>query len=293
MLSAFYEACVSKELVVTAELPLLPDATASTVIADAKSLSTHVDGLLLTDNQYGQVHMSPMAAAGFLIGAGLDPIVQLSCRNRNRIALISEILGFRAMGVSSLMLIQGTKVPKNYQPRPAAVMDMQPRELIATAKLINEDDGLGRHEFLIAASGTIHDRKAAPQQEELLAKANAGARLIITQICFDIELLKRYISDLVSRKLTHRLQIFISLAAPPSAAKASFLRDNRRRALVPDAIIRRLEQSVDAEAEGVAIASELIQQYAEIPGVTGINLVPVDSLETAKSAIELSGVLGR
>ena len=277
----------------TAELPLLPDATASTVIADAKSLSTHVDGLLLTDNQYGQVHMSPMAAAGFLIGAGLDPIVQLSCRNRNRIALISEILGFRAMGVSSLMLIQGTKVPKNYQPRPAAVMDMQPRELIATAKLINEDDGLGRHEFLIAASGTIHDRKAAPQQEELLAKANAGARLIITQICFDIELLKRYISDLVSRKLTHRLQIFISLAAPPSAAKASFLRDNRRRALVPDAIIRRLEQSVDAEAEGVAIASELIQQYAEIPGVTGINLVPVDSLETAKSAIELSGVLGR
>tara|TARA_B100002003_G_C14156493_1_gene556910 strand:+ start:1930 stop:2811 length:882 start_codon:yes stop_codon:yes gene_type:complete len=293
LLSAFYEACVSKELVVTAELPLLPDATASTVIADAKSLSTHVDGLLLTDNQYGQVHMSPMAAAGFLIGAGLDPIVQLSCRNRNRIALISEILGFRAMGVSSLMLIQGTKVPKNYQPRPAAVMDMQPRELIATAKLINEDDGLGRHEFLIAASGTIHDRKAAPQQEELLAKANAGARLIITQICFDIELLKRYISDLVSRKLTHRLQIFISLAAPPSAAKASFLRDNRRRALVPDAIIRRLEQSVDAEAEGVAIASELIQQYAEIPGVTGINLVPVDSLETAKSAIELSGVLGR
>ncbi len=292
-MSAFYEACVSKELVVTAELPLLPDATASTVIADAKSLSTHVDGLLLTDNQYGQVHMSPMAAAGFLIGAGLDPIVQLSCRNRNRIALISEILGFRAMGVSSLMLIQGTKVPKNYQPRPAAVMDMQPRELIATAKLINEDDGLGRHEFLIAASGTIHDRKAAPQQEELLAKANAGARLIITQICFDIELLKRYISDLVSRKLTHRLQIFISLAAPPSAAKASFLRDNRRRALVPDAIIRRLEQSVDAEAEGVAIASELIQQYAEIPGVTGINLVPVDSLETAKSAIELSGVLGR
>jgi methylenetetrahydrofolate reductase (NADPH) len=291
-LSNFYQACVSKELVLTAELPLKPDASASTVITDAKSLLTHVDGILLTDNQYGQVHMSTMAAAGFLIDAGLDPIVQLSCRNRNRIALLGDLLGLRAMGVNSLMLVQGTKVPKNFQPRPAAVIDMKPRELIATAKLINEDEGLGRHEFLIVASGTIHDRKAVPQQEELLAKANAGARLIITQICFDIELLKRYIGDLVRRKLTHRLQIFVSLATPPSAAKAAFLRDNRRRALVPDAIIRRLEQSVDAEAEGVAIASELIQQYAEIPGVTGINLVPVDSLETAKSAIELSGVLG-
>ena len=291
-LKTFKESLRNKNFVLCAELPMKPEMSAGEVIGVAQELATRVDGILLSDNQYGQTHISPIAAASLLLSQGIDPIVQLSCRNRNRLALLSELLGARALGVTSVMLIQGSKIPDGFNPRPRSVMDMQARELIATAQLINDDEKLKGEEFLIIASGTVHDPQPGWKPEELLAKSTAGARIIITQLCFDLDLLRRYMACLVSERLTHDMSFIVNLAVLPSARMAKWLRDNRRRALIPTDIIERLEQATDPEAEGITISSELLQQYAEIPGVSGVNLITTGSADSIVAAIGESG-LGR
>ena len=161
---------------VTAELPLSPDSTGETVVAGADLLRECADGYLLTDNQYGRTHMSPVAAASILLNHGFNPIMQLTCRNRNRIALLGELLGARAMGIDSLLLARGGKVPDGYKARPKAVMDMDSKELIATAGMINRDESLGSEtEFLIGTSATVHEPVPNWRPEELMAKADIGA----------------------------------------------------------------------------------------------------------------------
>ena len=130
----FRDALASKDFVITAELPLTPDATEKSLVDDATMLEGCVDGILLTDNQYGRPHMAPSSAASILLRNSFDPIVQISCRNRNRIALLGELLGARAIGVDTLVLVRGSKLPNSYKPRPKAVMDMDAKELIVTAK---------------------------------------------------------------------------------------------------------------------------------------------------------------
>ena len=121
---AFRDALNIKDFAVSAELALTPDSSRASILADAEIACDYVDGFLLTDNQYGQPHMAPSAAASILLGGGYSPILQLSCRNRNRIALLGELLGARALGIDSLMLVRGSKVPEGYKPRPKAVMDI-------------------------------------------------------------------------------------------------------------------------------------------------------------------------
>ncbi len=289
-MKTFYRAVGEKEFVLTAELPLKPNMSAVEITTEAQSLFVNVDGVVLTDNQYGLTHMSTSAAASLLLGSGVDPIVQLSCRNRNRIALVSELLGLQALGVSSVMLIEGARVPKGFEPRPTAVLDMNAKELIATAKLMNEDEKLTGNKFLIVTSGTAHNPQPGWEPKELLAKADAGAQVVISQLCFDTDILKRYMSFLGSKKMTHRVQFIVSLATLPSAGIATFLRANRRRALIPPVVIKRLEQSSDPEAEGVLICGELLQSYCYIPGISGVNLMTLGATDTIGAAISASGV---
>lgn len=141
-MNIFRQAARTRDLCVSAELFLKPESTAETIAEQAKLLKDHVDGVLLTDNQFGQLHMSTLAAAALLIANDVDPIMQLSCRNRNRIALLSDLLGAGALGVTSLMLVKGNHVPEGFDPRPKAVLDVDATELIAMATRIRSDEGL-------------------------------------------------------------------------------------------------------------------------------------------------------
>jgi methylenetetrahydrofolate reductase (NADPH) len=289
---SFKEALRSKDFVIAAELPLTPDSSIESVLADAAQAGPCIDGFLLTDNQHGQPHMSPAIAAGILQRNELNPILQLSCRNRNRIALLGELLGARAVGIDSLMLVRGNMVPEGYNPRPKAVLDLDVKQLIATAKIVNEDEKLGAgREFLIGTSGTVHKPAIGWQPDGLDAKADAGAHFIITQLCCDAKILRRYMEFLVASRLLQRLSIVVSVAVFSSGEMAEWLLNHRRQSIVPKPLLNRLSAASDPAAEGIAICSEYLQDISKIPGVSGVNFVAAGNLESISEAVLASGVL--
>ncbi len=290
-LKTFKEASRTTDFVVSSEIFLKPETTAEMIREAANLLREHVSGVLVTDNQFGNIHMSTIAAASLLISSGADPIVQLACRNRNRIALLSELLGAAALGVTSLMLIRGNRVPDGFNPRPKAVLDVDATELIATASKMKNDDRLRvMPDFFIGGLVTPHAPKTGWNPEKLKKKADAGAQFVQTHVCMNIPLLRNYMKHLVASGLPRRLSVFVALAIPGSADDARWLCENRPNIIIPDGIIRRIGQAADPEQESVRICAEHLQELAEIPGVAGAHLVATRNLATIPAAIEASGI---
>jgi methylenetetrahydrofolate reductase (NADPH) len=289
-MKTFREAVCSKEFVTSVEIFLRPESNAETIAVQTKLLGPYVDGILLTDNQGGQLHLSPLAAASLVAANGVDPIVQLSCRNRNRIALLGELLGAAALGVSSLVLIRGNRVPVGFNPRPIAVFDVDATELIAMATKLQADERLlSVPDFFVGSVITPHAPQPGWVPEKLIQKADAGARFAYTHLCMDPVLLGDYMKHLVAAGLPRRLSIVVTLAVLSSAEDARWLRDSLPNNQIPDDVILRLEQARDPEQEGVAICAEQLQQLASIPGVQGAHLLATRNLATICAAIDAAG----
>jgi len=284
--TTFRETLENNNFALTAELNLTGQAKASTVRSQGSLLKSFVDGVQITDNPYGRIQMSALAAAGLLIQDGIDAIPQMACRDRNRTALTSDLIGARALGVESLILMRGDGYPHANGPPP--VFDLGAKELIATARSLDNNDE--PHSFHIGSIATVFKPVKGWNPSELTAKVDAGAQFIQTQLCFDIDVLRRYLARLLVAKLTWRSYLVIGIATLPSAATAKWLQQNLRGAVVPDQIVNRLEGAEDPEYEGVQICAELIQQLSEVPGVSGVNLMTPGDMSTIPAAIQASGI---
>ncbi|MFC1719994.1 methylenetetrahydrofolate reductase [Pseudomonadota bacterium] len=287
-MNTFSGAVRTKSFVFSTELFLRPESNAETIAAQTNLLKDHVDGILLTDNQGGRLHLSPLAAASLVMANGADPIVQLSCRNRNRIALLGDLLGLAAIGVSSLVVTKGNRVPEGFNPRPKAVFDIDATELITMACRMTGDECLPHLEDLfVGCIITPHEAQPGWVPEKLAKKADVGAQFAQTHICMDPALMAGYMKHLVAAGLPRRLSIFVSLAVLRSAEDARWLRNNLPNNRIPDEVIQRLEQAHDAEQEGVKICAEQLQQLAEIPGINGAHLIATRELATIGATIAL------
>ncbi|MGB5630924.1 MAG: methylenetetrahydrofolate reductase, partial [Woeseiaceae bacterium] len=239
-MNTFQNAIRNKDFVVTSECFLKPETDAELIRIQADVLRGAVDGIIVTDNQYGRLHMSSLAAASLMLQNGVDPIMQLSCRNRNRIALLADLFGAAALGVTSLLLVRGNRVPDGMNPRPKAVFDMTAEELIATAASMKNDEYLlTPPEFFIGGLVTPHSPQADWVPRKLIAKADAGAGFMLTYPCMDMALLRGYMKHLVGNKLTHRFSVIVTLAILTSADDAKWLRDSRPNAVMPDSVVKR------------------------------------------------------
>lgn len=288
---SFKKALHTKDFVVTAELPLTPDSTRHTILQDAAVLRGWVDGYLLSDNLFGQPHMAPAYAAGILREDGFAPVVQLSSRNRNRIALMAEMLGARATGIESLMLVRGGVLPEGYSPRPKAVLDTDAKDLVRMAKLMNEDEGLDvADQFLIGAAAAVHDPAPDSNPDELNAKADAGVHFVITQPCLDIDVLRRYMDFLIAHRLLHRFSVVVSTAIVVSTAVANWLIDNRLGTIIPETEFARLENAAESEHEAIARAAAFVSDVRGIAGISGINFVLTGALNLIPRVLEASGI---
>ena len=287
-MKTFYEATRTREFTVTAQLQLTHETDRESVLQQADILGPVVDAIQVTDNPNGSVHLSPLVASGLLIQNGIDPIAQMTCRDRNRIALQSDLLGAQALGITSLLVQRGEKLSKDYRPKTKHVFDIGSRRLIRAALSLNGKPEIA--DFYVGSVITTFNPKSGWRAKSLVAKTDAGARFLQTQMCFDMDLLRRYMAGLVAARLTRRAHIIVSIATLPSAETARWVRDNVRGSVMPDAVIRRLDQAPDPEQEGAKLCAEMLEEMKEIPGVGGVNLLTPGDVSTIPAAIRAAGL---
>jgi len=290
-LKTFREAVQGEQFSISAELTVTRESTADDIRRQADVLGNYVDGIQVTDNPYAWVQMSALSAAGILIDYGVDAVPIMTCRDRNRIALKSDLLGLQALGVTSLMLMRGPRVPKNHSVPASTVFDLSGRELIALASSLVDEPAPGPAKgFFIGTAARAFRPKRGWRAEALVAKAAVGARFIQTQLCFNMDILRHYMKCLVEAKLTRSYAVIVTLSPLPSATTARWVKETMSDSRIPVTLIQRLEDAKSPEQEGIAICAELMQEISGIPGVSGVNLMTTGDPEAIPAAIQASGL---
>lgn len=283
---------------VTTELAPPDSADPAQVYERASIFDGYVDAINATDGSGANCHMSSIAVCGLLTRAGYSPIMQISCRDRNRIAIQGEILGASAMGVSNILCLTGDGVQAGDHPQAKPVFDLDCMSLLALARQMRDEKRFesGRKldhppaVFLGAAANPF-----APPYDwrplRLAKKIAAGAQFIQTQYCFDIELLQNYMCRVRELDLHKQVYILVGVGTLASAKTATWIRSNVPGVHIPDSIIKRLSGAGDQRAEGVKICIDLIQQIREIEGVHGCHIMAYRQEHTVPEIIERSGIL--
>lgn len=237
-------------------------------------------GLNVTDGPGARVHMSSIAASAILAQHGFTPIAQLTCRDRNRIALQADLLGASALGIRNALFLTGDDPSAGDQPDAKPVFDARSHDLIAWSRQMSEEGVLpsgreisSRPQFFNGAADVPIDPPAGWEPKELEAKADSGAHFIQTQLCYDINIVKAYASALTDFGLTERLSILLGTGPLASAKSARWMNDNLYGVQVPQAIIDRLERADDPKLEGRRMCQAFVDELREIPGIHGVHLM--------------------
>lgn len=290
-LKTFREAVRTKDFTLSAELRLDSRTTAASLTEQAEMLSPVVDAVQVTDNPGSRVHMSHLVAAGILLNHGIDPVLHMSCRDRNRIALHSDLLGAAELGITSLLLMRGQKFPVDYPTKAKAVFDWGGNRLIEDACALQSDTAIGNPPtFFIGSIATAFNPTRGWKPEKMAARADAGIKFIQTQLCFDTDMIRSYIAGLVAARLLERISVIVGIAPIPSVEIGEWLAGNLRAKSVPDAVLSRLRESSDPERVGIEICAEMLRELEGMPGVSGANIVSFGGADNIARAIELSGL---
>lgn len=288
--------------VVTAELSSSDSADPEVVSRNGELLRGVVDAINCTDNTGAHVHLSAMAAAHLLVERGIEPIMQLTVRDRNRLALQADLLGAAALGVHNIVVMSGDDVTAGDHPEARRIYDIDSMQLIEVAAGMRDRGTYlsGRKlqtppTFFI---GAVENPFAPPLEFRplrLQKKVRAGAQFIQTQLVFDVPIFARFMSMVGDLGLLEQVFIIPSIGIPRSARGARFMKDKVPGLHVPDAVVDRLEQtplSRQAE-EGITIAVELVNEIRQIRGVAGVHLIGIKWEEGVARVAEAAGLLPR
>jgi methylenetetrahydrofolate reductase (NADPH) len=276
----FEERLRAGRFVMTAEVVPPDSCDAQDLIRKAAPLRGLADAVNVTDGAGARAHMGALAAAAILNRAGIEPVLQIACRDKNRIALQSDLMGAAALGIRNLLLLTGDDPKAGDQPETKPVFDLDARALIATARRLREEAALptgrkvaGKAAFFLGAADLPVDPPAGWRPAGLIAKAAAGAQFVQTQFCMDAAIARRYVGALADAGLTRKLAILIGVNPLRSAKSARWMRHHLYGTIIPDALIARMERAADPLREGVRICVELIEELAAIPGVAGVHVM--------------------
>jgi methylenetetrahydrofolate reductase (NADPH) len=264
--------------VLTAEVTPPLSTRPQDLLAKAAPLKGLADAVNVTDGASARAHMDSVVAAFLLKQDGTEPILQLTARDRNRIALQSALVGAAALGVVNVMFLTGDDPKQGDQPDAKPVFDLDSSGLARTAASIRDQHALphgrevaGEAPFFIGVSDAPVDPKPDWVPAGLKRKIEAGGQFAQTQFCMDTAVLRRYLTRL--REHGVELPLLIGVAPLASAKSARWIQQNLFGSIIPDAMIERLEAAAKPKAEGRRICIELIQELAEIPGVAGAHVM--------------------
>lgn len=283
---------------VTAELAPPDSADAGEVYARARIFDGYVDAINATDGSGANCHMSSLGVCALLTRVGYAPIMQISCRDKNRIAIQGDILGAAAMGVCNILCLTGDGVQAGDHPQAKPVFDLDSVSLLGLARTLRDEQRFQSGRKLSHAPrvllGAAENPSAQPLEwraPRLLKKIAAGAQFIQTQYCFDLPLLRGFLQRLEDQGGAHGAFLLIGVGPLRSAKAAEWMRQNVPGIHVPDALIERLRGAQDQAREGRNICIEQIQEIHAVRGVHGVHVMAYRQEESVAEVIERSGVL--
>jgi len=266
--------------VITTEIAPPLSFDSSDLLAQALPLNGLADAVNVTDGASARAHMSALVAAAILARNGIEPILQLTCRDRNRIALAADLMGAAAAGVHNLLLLTGDDPKAGDQPDAKPVFDLDSTALTALARTMCDRGELptgkaiaGKAKFFLGAADLPLDPPPGWQPAKLAAKVQAGAQFVQTQFCMDARIAARYAARLATDATTRGLYLLIGIAPLRSAKSARWMKQHLYGTIIPDAMIERLERAADPAAEGARLCVDLIGEFATIPGVAGVHVM--------------------
>ena len=238
------------------------------------------DAVNVTDGAGARAHLDATTAAYLLREHGLEPILQLTGRDRNRIALQSELVGAAALGILNVLALTGDDPKAGDQPNAKGVFDLDSIGIVETAVAIRDAHRLpygravgGEADFFIGVADSPLDPPDIWEPAALRRKIEAGAQFTQTQFCMDAEILRRYLARLREHDIPRNFYILVGVAPLASGRSARWIRDSLRGSLIPDWIVTRLENASDPKAEGEAICVDLIRELREIEGIAGVHVM--------------------
>jgi methylenetetrahydrofolate reductase (NADPH) len=287
------------QFAVTSELAPPDSADPQEVYQRARMFDRYVDAINATDGSGANCHMSSLAVCALLTRVGYAPVMQISCRDRNRIAIQGDILGCAAMGVCNLLCLSGDGVQAGDHPQALPVFDLDSISLLATARTLRDE-----HRFLSGRKitsaprlllGAAENPFAEPVEwraQRLAKKVQAGAQFIQTQYCYDVPLLRSFLLEVEDLGLLGQVFILVGVGPLRSAKAAQWMRTHVPGLHIPDHVISRMAGASDGAREGRQLCIDLIQEIRSLPGVSGIHLMAYRQEASIPEIIDRSGVLG-
>jgi 5,10-methylenetetrahydrofolate reductase len=279
--------------VVTAEVNPPRHAGADGVRAEAQLLKGAVDAVNLTDCTRGIVRMSSIAAASVLRAEGIEPIVQMTCRDRNKIALQSELLGLPVMGIHNVLLLTGDNPAEGDHPDAKPVFELNGTSLLAAANGLREGNLLSGRKlataptlFLGAAGDPERDMaQTDPAKMPISEKLAAGVDFVQTQPVFDLSRFERWLKLLRDTGVSDKVFVLAGVFYIDTARRAEFL-TKIPGMVMPEGILERMKGASDEQAEGLAIGREMVEQLSEMDGVSGVHLMGIEASEGIRKIAE-------
>jgi len=287
------------EFTVTGEIVPPVGGSIDQVTDHAVALVGSVDAVNLTDNPTASAHMSPLAGVAATAAAGIEPTVQLTARDRNRLALTSDLLGAWALGARNVFCLSGDPLHVGDHPDAVVVGDLTVNDVIGLARRLRDDgttlagsEVADPPRFLI---GVADVPLAAPYEPtKLEAKLDAGADFVITQIVYDVPALAAWADTMRPRGLFERAHVLIGVTPLRSPKQARYMDEKLPGVTVPPAMVAALEAAgEDAEAAGMELAVPMIEHIRGIAGVAGIHVMAMGHDRTTRTLVERAGLLPR
>jgi methylenetetrahydrofolate reductase (NADPH) len=297
MYSTLQSRLAAGQTVITGEVAPPKGADRATVERLVTGLRGYVDAVNLTDNQRGIARMSALGAGIIAQQAGIEPIVQVTCQNRNRLALQADALSGSALGIRNFLCMTGDHPRNGDHPDAKNVLDVNSFKLLSMFRTLRDKQCFfSGSELKSSAPSYFVGGVANPNIEKvarLEKKIEAGAEFIQTQIIFDAERFREWMADVRAAGLHQQAYILAGVLIPRSAKTVVFVRDGLPGMRIPERIIDRMQQTDDPEHEAIMLSAELVQDLLSIEGVAGVHLMSVGWTRSMPRVIEQAGLLPR
>lgn len=290
----------SGSFAVTAEAGPPKGTSARVIERKGELLRSCCDAVNVTDNQTAIVRMSSLAGCVLLKQQGVDPVMQMVARDRNRIAIQSDVLGAIGLGINNILCLSGDHQQFGNHPTAKGVFDLDSIQLVQTLQHMREDskflcgeDISGEVPLYI---GAVENPFADPfdfRVTRLAKKIKAGADFIQTQAVYDVAKFAQWMDIVTDRGLDNEVHILAGVIPIRSAGMARYMRDYVSGVSVPDEIVTRMEEAKSAKEEGVEIVLEIVEQLKEIPGVHGVHIMAVGWEDIVPEIVDRAGLLPR